>query len=72
MIACMGLREQSCEACGRDFGCGAEARGCWCEDLTVDGATLARLRETYDRCLCPSCLKAVAGAELASSLPTRS
>jgi hypothetical protein len=52
----MDLREQTCEACGRAFGCGAEAGGCWCNDATLDPATLARLRATYERCLCPTCL----------------
>lgn len=56
----MDLRQQICEACGRDFGCGAETGGCWCNDATLDPATLARLRETYERCLCPACLAAMA------------
>jgi hypothetical protein len=56
----MRLREQTCEACGRDFGCGAEVGGCWCNDVTLDPATLVRLRETHERCLCPSCLTALA------------
>jgi hypothetical protein len=56
MIARMELREQRCEACGRDFGCGAETGGCWCSDVTVDPVTLAELRAAYDRCLCPACL----------------
>lgn len=56
----MRLREQTCEACGRDFGCGAEAAGCWCEELTLDEETLARLRTTHERCLCPACLTALA------------
>lgn len=55
-----GFREQICEACGRDFGCGAEVGGCWCDDVTVDPATLAALRARYERCLCPACLSALA------------
>jgi len=70
MIARMRPREQRCEACGGSFGCGAATSGCWCEELALDGATLARLRTAYDRCLCPSCLRAAAIGESASlSLP---
>jgi hypothetical protein len=58
----MRLREQTCEACGRAFGCGAEAGDCWCNDVTLDPATLARLRATHERCLCPACLTAMAVA----------
>jgi Cysteine-rich CWC len=60
MIASVELREQRCEACGRDFGCGADAAGCWCERIELDRATLARLREISARCLCPACLGAIA------------
>lgn len=56
----MRLREQTCEACGRDFGCGAEVGGCWCNDVTLDEATLARLRDAHERCLCPACLTVLA------------
>jgi hypothetical protein len=56
----MEPRQQTCEACGRTFGCGAETGGCWCNDVTLDAATLARLGETHDRCLCPDCLKRLA------------
>jgi hypothetical protein len=56
----MRTREQTCEACGRSFGCGAEAEGCWCERITLDAMTSARLRSDYARCLCPRCLEAAA------------
>ena len=62
----MRLREQRCEACGTAFGCGAEVGGCWCNDVTLDAATLERLRAAYERCLCPSCLDALAGGEAAA------
>jgi hypothetical protein len=52
----MELRQQRCEACGSTFGCGADAGTCWCDDPRLDPATLARLREAYERCLCPDCL----------------
>lgn len=53
----MELREQRCEACGESFGCGAETGGCWCDEVTLDAATLARLRDEFTRCLCPACLR---------------
>lgn len=55
-------REQRCEACGSTFGCGAEVGVCWCDDPRLDPATLARLRATYDLCLCPACLLPLAEA----------
>jgi hypothetical protein len=58
----MRVRDQTCEACGATFGCGAEAGGCWCNDVKLDAATLARLRATHERCLCPACLRALAAA----------
>ena len=60
----MKMRTQRCEACGAAFGCGADAGRCWCDDLTVDAAALARLRARFSRCLCPSCLRAVAAGAI--------
>ncbi|WP_201447024.1 cysteine-rich CWC family protein [Conexibacter woesei] len=61
----MELREQSCEACGARFGCGADAGHCWCGEVALDPATLARLRGLYDSCLCPACLQALAARSIA-------
>jgi hypothetical protein len=60
----MEPREQSCEACGRSFGCGALTGCCWCTQVALHAAALAALRERYERCLCPECLVApvLAGA----------
>jgi len=61
MIGPMELRERVCEACGEAFGCGSETGGrCWCDEIVVDAATLARLRAAYERCLCPRCLRRAA------------
>lgn len=60
--------ERRCEACGSTFGCGAEVGTCWCDEPRLDAKTLARLRETYDRCLCPDCLLPLATGEEASPL----
>jgi hypothetical protein len=60
----MEPRTQRCEACGAAFGCGAEVGRCWCDHVDLDGAALARLRASYQRCLCPDCLRAAAGMPL--------
>ena len=49
--------EKTCSRCGASFTCQNEARGCWCEDLTLSPETLALLRQQFDNCLCPTCLK---------------
>jgi hypothetical protein len=49
--------EKTCSKCAAPFTCQNEARGCWCEDLTLSAETLALLRQQYDNCLCPACLK---------------
>lgn len=53
---------ETCESCGREFGCGAREGGCWCTDLLLGPDRLAILREHFERCLCPDCL-AVATAD---------
>ena len=52
---------QSCESCGREFGCGAAEERCWCADVTLGAERLAVLREHFERCLCPDCLAVAAG-----------
>jgi Cysteine-rich CWC len=47
---------QTCESCGREFGCGAQDDACWCSDASLDKQRLAILREHFERCLCPDCL----------------
>jgi hypothetical protein len=57
------MQTESCESCGREFGCGAGDDSCWCGDVTLGPARLAILREHFERCLCPDCLKLAAGPE---------
>jgi hypothetical protein len=52
---------QTCESCGREFGCGARDAECWCADLSLGPERLAILREHFERCLCPDCLTVAAG-----------
>jgi hypothetical protein len=49
--------EKTCSKCAAPFTCQNETRGCWCEDLTLSSETLALLRQQFDNCLCPACLK---------------
>jgi hypothetical protein len=53
------LLAQTCESCGREFGCGAEDETCWCSQLALGPERLAILREHFERCLCPDCLAAI-------------
>jgi Cysteine-rich CWC len=48
---------KTCEACGQEFGCGADAGNCWCFNLEADPATLEKAAASYRDCLCPNCLE---------------
>ncbi|WP_276131740.1 cysteine-rich CWC family protein [Polluticoccus soli] len=50
------MTEKRCSKCGKPFGCKADERGCWCENLTLSTETLVQLKAEYDNCLCPDCL----------------
>ena len=60
-----GMERQSCESCGREFSCaaagGAPDAPCWCVELALGAERLAVLREHFERCLCPDCLRFAAG-----------
>jgi hypothetical protein len=49
---------ETCEACGREFGCGVNSRLCWCALEDVPPDVLTALGERFSRCLCPECLVA--------------
>jgi iron complex transport system permease protein len=49
-----------CARCGRRFGCGHGAPGCWCEAVVLPAKALAEIRDISDDCLCPVCLKSFA------------
>jgi hypothetical protein len=52
------VREKTCGACGEAFDCCAG--DCWCDAVTLDAATRARLRAQYADCLCAACLRGFA------------
>ena len=51
-----GMETETCESCGREFGCGAADNTCWCSEPELGPERLAILREHFERCLCPDCL----------------
>ena len=58
---------ETCESCGREFGCGVEDAACWCSELALGPERLAILREHFERCLCPDCLTVAAEDRLRST-----
>jgi hypothetical protein len=59
------VRRETCESCGREFGCGADEGACWCAEVALGPDELAVLREHFERCLCPDCLRIAARARSA-------
>jgi Cysteine-rich CWC len=49
-------RERVCEACGKEFSCGASLSGCWCSEINLTDETRADLKLRYRDCLCRECL----------------
>ena len=49
--------QKNCSKCGSAFDCCNEIPGCWCENLQLDQQTLDALKNNFDNCLCPACLK---------------
>lgn len=47
----------TCESCGKPFECGAQIGKCWCFEVELDGEKLAKLRESFEKCLCRECLE---------------
>jgi hypothetical protein len=64
VIVVSAMNTETCESCGREFGCGAREATCWCNDLSLSPERLAILREHFERCLCPDCLAVAAGERL--------
>ena len=62
VIVLSAMITQTCESCGREFGCGARDGTCWCSDAALDRDRLAILQEHFERCLCPDCLAVASGA----------
>jgi hypothetical protein len=56
--------DDRCPRCGGIFHCGAnDAAPCACTTVTLDGATLVRLRQHFAGCLCLACLRELEAGE---------
>jgi hypothetical protein len=64
--------EKTCSRCGKTFGCGSGAPGCWCEDVQLENETLQQLRDSFANCLCPPCLRAYQSPEKAGTVSGKS
>lgn len=51
-----GPKLKKCAACGAEFGCGAEAQSCWCQEIETTAELRAELSRKYQGCLCRDCL----------------
>jgi len=52
--------DDRCPRCGGAFHCGVNDAGpCACTGVTLDAATLAALRASFNVCLCLRCLREV-------------
>jgi hypothetical protein len=64
-VIVVGVNAETCESCGREFSCGAQDQQCWCAAIALGPERQAVLREHFERCLCPDCLR------LAAAVPVR-
>jgi Cysteine-rich CWC len=61
----------TCPRCGGGFHCGMhDPEPCACNRITLDAATLARLRAEFNGCLCWNCLQQLQREAAASSSPS--
>jgi hypothetical protein len=57
----------NCEACGKDFVCGAGLTGCWCMEIKLETQTRTKMRQQFRDCLCRNCLERFANQATDSS-----
>jgi hypothetical protein len=50
------FEQKKCPRCGSAFVCSTSAK-CWCFEIEVPPAAMEIIQETWDGCLCPTCLK---------------
>jgi hypothetical protein len=48
---------KKCSKCGQQFECQNGSMGCWCEAFYLPINTLNEIKQQYDNCLCPICLR---------------
>ncbi|MCD4747588.1 MAG: cysteine-rich CWC family protein [Bacteroidales bacterium] len=47
---------KTCPKCGNKFEC-KRSEDCWCNDYKISEENLKSMREKYNDCLCPECLR---------------
>ena len=67
-----GALNSRCEACGKEFSCGASLYGCWCSEIQLNDKTRAELRSRYRDCLCRDCLELLSGDNGKTTIPDSS
>jgi Cysteine-rich CWC len=65
VLSCF-MKDKICSKCNVTFSCGSPEPGCWCESIHLTHETLQLLKEKYDNCLCPECLKSFEQTDLAA------
>jgi hypothetical protein len=48
--------KSTCQSCGKEFSCGANAGKCWCFEIDLKAETLAQLKKDFTKCVCEDCL----------------
>jgi hypothetical protein len=67
----VAAEQVGCPRCGAAFHCGAdEPQPCACSRITLDAATLSRLREQWRGCLCLDCLLQLQREAAAAGAPS--
>ena len=61
--------KEKCSKCDQAFEC-LQTEEYWCFDYDLSDATLRKLRNAYERCLCPGCLDQIAREEHPSVSPS--
>jgi hypothetical protein len=64
------MATKKCSKCGESFACKQEEMGCWCEQVELSMEALNHLKENYENCLCPACLKTFE-AQFSVKLPNK-
>ncbi len=47
---------KKCPKCGKEFNCYSEDN-CWCATYPIHRKEILEIKQLYDDCLCPDCLK---------------
>ena len=60
---------KTCQQCGVEFACGMSC--CWCDEIALDPATRASLKEQFTDCLCRGCLEQAPGLRPKAQVRTK-